>query len=205
MATAEAACERLCSPRFEVSAHYLIGRDGALHRLVGEDRRAWHAGAGSWGGQSDINSRSIGIELDNDGASPFSAPLLDRLEVLLADVLARWHIPPQSVIAHSDIAPMRKADPGRKFDWRRLALGGLSVWPATGEAAASGPEGPSLTAAFGAALGAIGYPEVAAEARLDAFRQRFRPMAYGAITARDVAAAQDIAARFAVDAGRAGA
>lgn len=201
MASAEAAAERLCAPEHVVSAHYLIGRDGALHALVEEDRRAWHAGAGAWRGQDDINSRSLGIELDNDGKVPFAAPLMDRLEALLADLMARWRIAPQNVIAHSDIAPLRKVDPGRRFDWRRLALAGLSVWPdVPGDAASSGPQGPSSAAAFGAALDAIGYPACEAEARLDAFRQRFRPMAHGSLTGADLAAARDLARRFAVDA-----
>ncbi len=195
MRTAEAACERLCAPDHAVSAHWLIGRDGSLHALVAEDRRAWHAGAGSWGGFDDINSRSIGIELDNDGRSPFSAPLMARLEEVLSEVLHRWEIASQAVIAHSDIAPARKSDPGRRFDWRRLALGGLSVWPGP----SSLPCGRASEAAMDGALTAIGYPAAAADLRLEAFRQRFRPMARGPLEGADVVAAQDIARRFPVD------
>ena len=130
MAIAQAALDRLCDPEAEVSAHYLIAADGTLCSLVAEEKRAWHAGAGAWGGIADVNSRSIGIELDNDGASPFPAPLMTTLEALLAGILDRWRIGPAGVIAHSDMAPGRKSDPGPRFDWQRLARGGLAVWPA---------------------------------------------------------------------------
>jgi N-acetylmuramoyl-L-alanine amidase len=133
MATAEAALDRLRDPGAEVSAHYLIAEDGRLWRLVPEALRAWHAGAGQWGEVADVNSRSIGIELANAGPlagfPPFPEPQMAALEALLAGVLGRWSIPPARVIAHSDMAPGRKADPGPKFDWRRLAAGGLAVWP----------------------------------------------------------------------------
>src|SRR5690606_35918468 len=112
MASAEAALARLCDPVAEVSAHYLIGRDGRIWQLVEEEARAWHAGTGEWRGRGDVNSRSIGIELDNDGRSPFAAPLMDALEALLPGILARWSIPTHGVIAHSDFAPARKIDPG---------------------------------------------------------------------------------------------
>ncbi len=183
MDSCEAALTRLCAPQHEVSAHYLIGRDGALFQLVAEDRRAWHAGAGSWGGQGDVNSRSIGIELDNDGATPFSAPQMARLEALLAEILARWQIPPEGVIGHSDMAPTRKSDPGRRFDWRRLALQGMAVWPAPGPAPAADPQ------AFHAAATRFGYPpEHPPEILLEAFRQRFRPWATGPLAPDDMAA-----------------
>lgn len=121
MDSAKAALERLCDPAFEVSAHYLIGGDGTLWQLVDETQRAWHAGAGEWQGQSDINSRSIGIELDNRGTHPFSEPQMVRLEELLSDIQTRWTIPAEGVIGHSHMAPGRKWDPGPHFDWARLA------------------------------------------------------------------------------------
>src|SRR6188472_1452321 len=124
MLTAEAALARLCDPAAEVSAHYLVAEDGRVWRLVDEHARAWHAGAGSWRGQGDVNSRSIGIELANPGPladfPPFPEPQMAALEALLDGVMARWRIPAAGVVAHSDIAPGRKADPGPKFDWRRL-------------------------------------------------------------------------------------
>ncbi len=123
----EAALDRLCDPEAEVSSHYLISEKGEILQLVEEDKRAWHAGAGEWLGQDDINSRSIGIELDNTGRTPFSEPLMTALEELLPGILQRWNIPAEGVIGHSDMAPGRKFDPGPRFDWRRLERQGLAV------------------------------------------------------------------------------
>ncbi len=184
MPDAEAALERLCAPEAQVSAHYLIGADGRVWRLVEEDARAWHAGAGEWCGRGDVNSRSIGIELDNDGRSPFAAPQMRALEGLLPGILERWRIAPSGVIAHSDLAPERKVDPGPRFDWRRLALRGLAVWPfSPGEAALP----------LDATLDRIGYPRVAPDLRLAAFRLRFRPGATGPEDATDRALAAAVA------------
>ena len=131
-----------------------------------EERRAWHAGAGRWGGVTDVNSRSIGIELQNRGTHPFAHRQMAALEELLADLLARRAIPPERVIGHSDMAPARKADPGPRFDWRRLARAGLSVWPEGG-----GPEGD-----LPAHLAGFGYdPALPPDLLLAAFRLRFRP------------------------------
>jgi N-acetylmuramoyl-L-alanine amidase len=174
MATAEAARARLCDPAAEVSAHWLIDEGGRAEALVPEDLRAWHAGAGAWGGVTDVNSRSVGIELANDGASPFAAPQMTALEALLAGIMARWSVPPERVIGHSDIAPARKADPGPRFDWRRLALGGLSVWPEPGEAGD-----------FRADCRGFGYPDVADDLLLAAFRLRFRPWGRGPLCDAD--------------------
>ena len=134
MPNPDEALDRLCAPEHEVSAHYLIHRDGRVFQLVEEDMRAWHAGAGTWRGQCDINSCSIGIELDNDGASPFSEPQMAQLDSLLSDIMARWSIGPEGVIGHSDMAPDRKADPGLRFPWSRLARQNLTIWPADFEA-----------------------------------------------------------------------
>lgn len=194
MPSAEAALERLCAPEAEVSAHYLIAEDGRLFRLVEEELRAWHAGAGGWGGVTDVNSRSIGIELANTGAAPFPEPQMAALEGLLQGILDRWSIPPERVIGHSDMAPARKSDPGRHFDWRRLARQGLSVWPFPG--ATPVPD----EAAFRAALRAFGYGvEHPTDLLLDALRQRFRPWAAGPLGAEDMAVALDLAQRFPVD------
>ncbi|MDZ4136069.1 MAG: N-acetylmuramoyl-L-alanine amidase [Paracoccaceae bacterium] len=184
MPSAQAACARLCDPQAEVSAHYLIDVDGTVLALVAEEQRAWHAGAGEWGGRADINSRSVGVELANTGAEPFAARQMDALEHLLAGIMGRWSIPAQGVIGHSDMAPGRKADPGPKFDWRRLARCGLSVWPGQGGDGAR-PLGPSLDR--------IGYPDVAPDLRLAAFRLRFRPWAQGPQEAQDRALASDLA------------
>ncbi|THD81564.1 N-acetylmuramoyl-L-alanine amidase [Aliigemmobacter aestuarii] len=192
MDSADAARDRLCDPEAEVSAHYMIAEDGAVIPLVPEELRAWHAGAGAWGQVRDVNSRSIGIELVNTGAHPYPQRQMAALEALLADLMHRWQIAPERVIAHSDMAPGRKIDPGARFDWRRLALRGLSVWPETG----SGAEVPD----FAASARAFGYPDVAPDLLLAAFRLRFRPWATGPEDATDAALAADLAARFPVDA-----
>ncbi|CUH07088.1 N-acetylmuramoyl-L-alanine amidase AmiD precursor [Jannaschia seosinensis] len=182
------AIKRLCDPATEVSCHYVIGEAGDVTRLVPDHLRAWHAGAGRWRGRDDVNSRSIGIELSNDGASPFPAPQMDALETLLADLIARHGILPVNVIGHSDCAPGRKIDPGPRFDWCRLARGGLSVWP---ERRAGDP------AAFHDHARSFGYDAaVSDETRLAAFRLRFRPGADGPPDATDAALAADLAARF---------
>ena len=190
MTSAQAAIDRLCDPEFEVSAHYVICRSGAVTQLVKEADRAWHAGAGSWRGVGDINSRSIGIEIDNGGDHPFSEPQMHALEVLLPGIMARWAIPASGVIGHSDMAPDRKFDPGARFDWHRLAQQGLAVWPQ--------PHGAPIS--FNDAANRFGYP---AEAQpgdvLNAFRQRFRPWAHGPEDAQDRALATDLAQRYGVD------
>lgn len=196
MASPEAARARLCDPAAAVSAHWLVMPDGTALAMVDEAMRAWHAGAGSWGGLEDVNSRSIGIELANSGAEPFAAPQMAALEALLAGILARWRIPPQGVIGHADMAPARKADPGRRFDWRRLALSGLAVWPSEGAA-------PADPAGFSAHARAFGYPEAAPELLLAAFRARFRPWAHGPLDAGDAGRMADLARRFPIDAARA--
>ncbi|NDR57968.1 N-acetylmuramoyl-L-alanine amidase [Pseudoruegeria sp. M32A2M] len=207
MVDAQAALERLCDPAVEVSAHYLIGRDGKCWQLVDERKRAWHAGAGCWGGRADVNSHSIGIELDNDGASPFSEPLMAQLERLVPQILQRWQIPSERVIGHSDMAPGRKIDPGRRFDWQRLARQGLACWP-TASAADEGAPAPEKAAPLGASddstfresVRRLGYPEDAPlDALLDAFRSRFAQQAHGPLSPEDIALARHLAQRFPVD------
>lgn len=195
MPTAAESRARLCDPAAEVSAHWLIDRDGTAEQLVDESLRAWHAGAGSWGGAGDVNSRSIGIELQNRGDEPFPEPQMAALGRLLADLLSRWNIRPQGVIGHSDMAPDRKSDPGPRFDWRRLALQGLSVWPEPGRRPGD----------LAADLRRFGYPDLAQDLLLRAFRLRFRPWATGPADATDSALAADLAARFPVDAAAPGA
>jgi N-acetylmuramoyl-L-alanine amidase len=194
MATGDAAVARLCDPEFEVSAHYLIDFDGRIVCMVDEDKRAWHAGAGRWGDVTDINSRSIGIELANCGSMPFAATQMDALEALLRDIISRHSIKPERIIGHSDMAPQRKIDPGPRFDWRRLAVQGLSVWPET-RAPRTVDEH-----TFWSDLATFGYsPDDPVEARLSAFRDRFRPRHTGPLDGIDMALAHDLAMRFPVD------
>ena len=132
MANAEAARERLCDPDAKVSAHYLVGEDGAITQLVAETRRAYHAGVASWRGATDINSRSIGIEIVNGGhdygCPDFPARQIDAVIRLCKDVQSRWPTPQANVLAHSDIAPSRKRDPGEKFPWAILSAAGVGLW-----------------------------------------------------------------------------
>jgi N-acetylmuramoyl-L-alanine amidase len=188
MPTCDAALERLCDPTAEVSAHYLIDYDGKTLGLVPEDKRAWHAGAGSWGGRDDVNSRSIGIELANNGAQPFPHAQMLALENLLRGIMARWHVQPAGVIAHSDMAPNRKADPGPRFDWRRLARAGLAIWP-------EGTE-PGQLQDFVPAACQFGYPDVGEDLILPAFRLRFRPWATGPLDAVDAGLMASLAQHY---------
>lgn len=189
MPDAETAVCRLCDPECEVSSHYLIGKDGTVFRLVDEALRAWHAGHGSWAGRDDVNSRSIGIELDNDGASPFEELQMAALETLLSDILDRHGLEPKDVIGHSDMAPDRKVDPGRRFGWKRLADKGLSIWPEA-----------SLPGDFMRNAAAFGYPVQHGEsAVLDAFRMRFRPDATGPLGPADQALMAGLARHYPAD------
>lgn len=129
METADEACLRLCDPEFEVSAHYVIANDGEIFQLVEEEKRAWHAGLSYWAGQDDLNSRSIGIEISNNGARPFEDVQYETLLVILPEILRRWSIPPENILGHSDIAIGRKFDPGPWFDWVRLDQKGVSTPP----------------------------------------------------------------------------
>ncbi len=192
MTDAGAALDWLCNPASAVSAHYLVGCDGQIVQMVREADRAWHAGVASWGGAGDVNSRSVGVELVNSGSAPFAAPQIRALERLLPGIMARHGIGRAGVIAHSDCALGRKVDPGPRFDWRRLALGGLSVWP--------GPPTPAEPAGdWRADARRFGYDSDDDAALLAAFRLRFRPDASGPADDRDRAMLADLARRFAVD------
>ncbi|WP_330220641.1 N-acetylmuramoyl-L-alanine amidase [Palleronia pelagia] len=199
MASCEAARDRLCDPAAEVSAHYLVGPDGRVIHMVQEDQRAWHAGAGAWGPVRDVNSRSIGIELSNDGTSPFAAAQMDALERLLPGILARHGIPPARVIGHSDMAPGRKVDPGPRFDWARLARRGLAI--------SVTPEGGDMDdSAFAAAMAQADYTATEDPGTLlCALRLRHRPWATGPRDATDAGLARALARRFGVDGAKAGA
>ncbi len=132
MHTCQAALDRLCDKDAQVSAHYLIDEDGTVHRLVDEDKRAWHAGVAWWRGAMDINGRSIGIELVNPGHEfgyrAFPEAQMVALEGLASAILKRHPIGPHNVVGHADIAPRRKLDPGELFDWKRLAQCGVGLW-----------------------------------------------------------------------------
>lgn len=189
MASCAEARARLCDPAAEVSAHWLISETGEAEPLVAESARAWHAGAGEWGGIRDVNSHSIGIELANSGAAPFAEAQMASLVALLRAVQQRWQIAPARVIGHSDMAPARKRDPGPRFDWRRLALEGVSVWPQARV---------GTTGSFAENARRFGYPPLSEGLLLTAFRQRFRPWAKGPLDEQDTALIADLADRFGV-------
>lgn len=169
MQDAESALDRLCDPLAEVSAHYCIDEDGTVYKLVDEQHRAWHAGVSYWRGETDINSRSVGIELVNPGHEfgyrAFPEPQMAALIPLCQEILARHPIPARNVVAHSDIAPARKMDPGELFDWPRLATAGIGVWPEP-----SDPEDRSLDSM----LAVYGY-DIRAYEMIAAFQRHFRP------------------------------
>jgi N-acetylmuramoyl-L-alanine amidase len=200
MTSAAAALDRLCDPTTEVSAHYLIAEDGAVWQLVDEARRAWHAGRAFWAGASNINDRSIGIELANPGHEygyrAFPETQLLALEMLCHRILARHPIPPERVLGHSDIAPQRKEDPGELFPWARLAQAGIGLWPDFTMAATAVGAETVITAQR--RLARIGYDarpsgrlDSATKAVITAFQRHWRPAncdgALDAETARRIA------------------
>jgi N-acetylmuramoyl-L-alanine amidase len=127
MDNAEDAIQRLCDPKTEVSSHYVVGKDGTIYRLVDEENRAWHAGVSFWDGHSDLNSSSIGIEIDNTGAEPYNQVQMNAVIALANDIIARRKIRTFYVVGHSDIAPDRKEDPGQFFDWIGSKLGMMAT------------------------------------------------------------------------------
>jgi N-acetylmuramoyl-L-alanine amidase len=132
MKSGEDALARLTDAAAKVSSHYLVHEDGRIDQLVPEARRAWHAGLSSWQGVTDINSCSIGIEIVNPGHEfgyrDFPDAQVEAVISLCRDIIARHDIPSARVLAHSDIAPERKQDPGEKFPWARLAASGVGLW-----------------------------------------------------------------------------
>ena len=166
MQSGEAALNWLCDPRSKVSSHYLVFEDGRVVRMVDEERRAHHAGVAWWAGESDINSRSVGIEIVNPGHEggyhPFPSAQIDVVIALCRDIIARQPIPPERVLGHSDVAPLRKQDPGELFPWQQLHGEGIGHYvvpePINGR--------PSLASgAQGSAVGVL--------------KKRFRKYGYG--------------------------
>ena len=133
MESGPAALERMRDPEAKVSAHYMVEEDGRVYQLVDEDKRAWHAGVSEWNGERDINSNSIGIEIVNGGHDhglpEFPDVQINAVIALSKAIMSRYNLPPKAVVAHSDIAPGRKIDPGEKFPWAGLAAAGIGLWP----------------------------------------------------------------------------
>lgn len=189
MPSASEALTRLTDPAAKVSSHYLIDEDGAILRLVPEERRAWHAGRSYWKGERDCNSVSVGIELVNPGHEwgyrAFPAPQIDALKALIDEIRSRWTIPNGRIVGHSDIAPDRKIDPGELFPWQELAKAGHGLWvdvaAAPGAPLSLGDEGVGVFA-LQAGLYRLGY-DTPPSGQLDeetlvnllAFQRHWRP------------------------------
>ncbi len=190
MKDAALALHQLCNPLAQVSCHYFVFEDGRVLQLVPEARRAWHAGVGCWQGERDMNSASIGIEIVNPGHEhgyrPFPEAQIEAVTALCADIVKRWRIRPDRVIAHSDMAPARKQDPGELFPWEHLAGAGVGCWTpphriAGGRFLQRGDAGTPVEA-LQAMLGVYGYDipvsgafDEATELVLAAFQRHFRP------------------------------
>lgn len=184
------ALQWLCNPISQVSAHYFVFSDGRVLQLVPESRRAWHAGASSWEGETDINSCSIGIEIANaghpGGLPPFHDAQMDGVIALTKDIVTRWRIPATRVLGHSDVAPGRKVDPGEAFPWGRLHEAGVGHWvppaPMTdGRFFSRGDEGmpiealQAMLAMYGYGLKITGVFDETTEKIVAAFQRHFRP------------------------------
>ena len=192
MESGVAALQLLTNPLSEVSCHYLVWEDGRIFQLVPEVARAWHAGRGSWKGEEDLNSHSIGIEIVNGGhrygLPPYPPAQIEAVIALCQDIMARHTIPAGHLLAHSDSAPTRKEDPGEHFPWQHLAQAGVGLWPQTEpvpETASAlyqpGDEGQPVRA-LQALLAMIGYPvqitgvyDTMTENVIKAVQRRYRP------------------------------
>ncbi len=176
MPSADDALARLVDGELKVSAHYLISESGEVIRLVEEDKRAWHAGVSFWRGHRDVNSASIGIELDHPGHAlgyrEFSEPQFQALVPLLARIVERYEIPRANVVGHSDVAPARKIDPGELFPWDRLAEYKLCL-ERPDKLEVGDPF--DNDASFYLALERFGYDVTDGHKAVEAFQRRWRP------------------------------
>lgn len=185
MDSAAAACDLLCSPHAQVSCHYLVDEEGGIIQMVGEEKRAWHAGVSAWQGETDTNSRSIGIEIQNPGHGPryrdFPSSQMEAVAALCRDIASRHAIPPRHVLAHSDVAPGRKIDPGERFDWAFLHRHGVGHWvpPAAPDSiplqGATLSRFQTLLAGYGYGLAVTGLVDDQTRRVTDAFTRHFRP------------------------------
>ena len=176
MASCDEALARLTDPNAQVSAHYLISEAGEVIRMVPEEKRAWHSGVSLWRGEPDVNSISIGIELDHPGHAlgyrPFADAQIEALTPLLHRIVKTHDIPRANVVGHSDVAPARKTDPGELFPWDRLAEGGLCL-PSPDKLDLGDPF--DNDGAFYLALERFGYDIADGHKVVEAFQRRWRP------------------------------
>lgn len=189
--SAAKAIEVLSRPDCKVSCHYVVDVDGRITQMVAEEHRAWHAGVASWGGERDINSASIGIEIQNPGHNggypDFPSEQMEAVTALCRDIVERHAIARNRVLAHSDVAPPRKIDPGEKFDWAGLHREGIGHWVAPEPVDENDPGmGPgachplvgsaqALLARYGYGLAATGVLDPQMAFVLRAFQLHFRP------------------------------
>lgn len=168
MQSGEEALARMCDPLARVSAHYMVHEDGIITSLVAENMRAWHAGVSQWRGHTNINSRSIGIEIVNPGHEfgyrPFTPPQMQAVAHLCGEIITRHAIPARNVVGHSDVAPTRKEDPGELFDWAWLAEQGVGLFPKASGGHATEKD-----------LARYGYDTQDMEKAIIAFQRHFRP------------------------------
>ncbi len=191
MESAQAALSRLADPQAGVSAHYVVLETGVIVRMVDESRRAWHAGVSRWQGDDDLNSRSVGVEIVNGGhdfpAPDGGLPAYPQAQVaavisLSQAILARHAIPATRIVGHSDIAPLRKRDPGEHFPWQQLAKAGIGIWPQPPEdtaetgAPASMMQMQQQLAEIGYDLAVTGVPDPQTGAAVSAFQRRWCPL-----------------------------
>lgn len=172
MPTAKAALDKMTSIEGKVSAHYMLDEDGNIYNLVDESKRAWHAGVSQWGEETNLNDRSIGIEIVNPGHEfgyrPFTEKQYQALIPLCQGIIARHRIKPNHVLAHSDVAPDRKEDPGEFFDWERLAKAGIGAWVEAKEK--------PVKDNFLSDLHRYGYPKADSVKLIQAFQRHFGGM-----------------------------
>ncbi len=192
MRSAEEALGRLTDPAAQVSAHYTVDEAGAIYAHVDEEQRAWHAGVSHWGGLNGVNSFSIGIEVVNPGHEfgyrDFPGPQIGALIILCTDILSRRRIPARRVLGHSDIAPLRKQDPGERFPWALLALQGIGLFPSGARRAKRATLRLGMTGApvmrlqsklaeYGYGIDKSGVYDASTAATITAFQRHFRPHA----------------------------
>lgn len=171
--TAQNSCEQTLRTftleRTKVSAHYVICKDGTIHHMLNDYMRAWHGGIAKWGNNTDINSSSIGIEIDNNGFEPFEPAQITSLISLLEKLKSQYKIPAENFIGHGDIAPKRKVDPNIHFPWNQLAQNGYGIWY-TPDSTKNLPNGLSIPMA----LSIVGYDVADTSAAMLAFKRHFR-------------------------------
>lgn len=176
MLSANEALERMCSPIAKVSAHYMIDENGRIFQLVPEEKRAWHAGLAYWRGETNINDRSIGIELENPGHNfnykYFPEKQITSLIKLAREIVQKYNIPARNIVGHSDVAPKRKKDPGELFNWSLLAENGLGLWP---ENKVVNNNNVDDLSDFESKLGLYGYETSNLVASTLAFQRHFQP------------------------------